>query len=122
MRLVIILFFSLCQFVTKAHDHTAAAKHNRLVSFMHFDGKSKNDAYIHTQDPNDQEELVIDINDEDNDLVSARKHSQLIRSVIFQYYLQLFSGYQITCKNQFSCSQSLIIPTDRYITQRVLRI
>ncbi|RFZ92303.1 hypothetical protein D0C36_12775 [Mucilaginibacter conchicola] len=124
MRFIIILFFSLCHLITKAHDPNFDAKGSRMVSFMHFDGKSKDNTFIHaTADINGQDELVIDIDDDDNDLISARKYTLLVKTAIIQFYLQLFPGfYQNTSKNPLSCPQQLITSTNRYISQRALRI
>jgi len=123
MRFVIILLLSLCHLVIKAHDHTCEAKSSQPLSYAQVSGKSDSDTYIHPGNLSDQNEFVVVIDDEDNDTVSARKYTLLVKAPIVQFYLQLFSDfYQSTYKSQFSCSQSLIIPTDRYITQRVLRI
>lgn len=123
MRFVIIFLLSLCHLVTKAHDHACETKSSRAFGYVHFTNKNEHDTYILSEDLSDQNELDIDIDEDDNDTVSARKYTLLIKHAIIQRYLQLFSGvYQKAFSNQFSYSRSLIIPTDRYITQRVLRI
>jgi hypothetical protein len=123
MRFVIILLLSLCHLVVKAHDHTCKAENSRPVSHAQVNGENNGDTYISTGTLNANDEYVVVIDDDDNDNVSARRYTLLVKAPIVQFYLQLFSDfYQSTYKNQFSCSQSLIIPTDRYITQRVLRI
>ncbi|MBL4677567.1 MAG: hypothetical protein JKY70_15400 [Mucilaginibacter sp.] len=124
MRFVIIFLLSLCHFVTKAHDHTGEAKNSHINRYARFDGSNQRDSFIFSEDIGDQSEVVVAIDDDDNDdLVSARKHTLLAKSAIVQFYLKLLSGlYPSTHKGWLSYSQSLIIPTDRYITQRVLRI
>ncbi|RFZ85366.1 hypothetical protein DYU05_07145 [Mucilaginibacter terrenus] len=123
MRFVFILLLSLCHLITKAHDHTGGAKNSRLVIHPLFSGDSQQDAHIQSGIESDQDDLVVVLDDDDNDTVSARRYVLLVKSPIVQYYLQLFSGfYQDPDNKQFSYSGSLITFTDRYITQRVLRI
>lgn len=124
MRFVIILLLSLCTFLTKAHDHTCQVKNSRLVGYVCFDEKSEQDTYVYTENIGDVDELVIVIDDDDNDTVSARKYTLLVKSPIVQFYSHLFPDvHQNTPKSQFNCYRSSVITfTDRYITQRVLRI
>ncbi|MES2266990.1 MAG: hypothetical protein V4520_09535 [Bacteroidota bacterium] len=122
MRLVIIFLFALCQLITKAHDHTPEAKTSLEVSHARFEKSTCIDPYFQIADLDDIDDLVVDIDDDDSDNVSARKHLLLTKFVIGQFYVQLFSDYQKNYKNQFNDSSSLIVTTDKYIAQRVLRI
>jgi len=123
MRFVIILLLSLCHLVTKAHDHTSQAKNSQSADYVQLAQNNEHNTYVQPGNISDQDELVVEIDDDDNDNVSARKYTLLVKSPIVQIYLQLLSNFYANAyKNRFSCSQSLIIPTDRYITQRVLRI
>lgn len=120
MRLVIIFLFTLCQLITKAHDHTSGAKASLSVSHARFEKTTCIDPYFQIADLDDLDDLVVDIDDDDN--VSARKHVLLTKAVVVQFYVQLFSDYQKNYKNQFNDSSSLIVATDKYIAHGVLRI
>ena len=122
MRFIVIILLSLCHFVTKAHSHVCDAKNVRSIGYVKFSGIDDK-IYVHSGNLGVQNEFVIDIEDDDSDGVSARRYISPVKAMIVQFYLPPSLGiHQSTCKNQYSGSQSLIIPINRYITQRVLRI
>ena len=123
MKFIVIILLSLCHFVTKAHSHVCDAKNVRSIGYVKFSGIDDDKIYLHPGNLGVQNEFVIDIEDDDSDGVSARRFMSPVKTTIIQFYLPPYLGIrQSTSKNQYSGSQSLIIPINRYITQRVLRI
>lgn len=117
MRFIVIILLSLCHFVTKANDHIGDGNKVRQDSYVNYDG-NKHDTYLHTGNLNAQNEFILDIDDDDD----RRIASPVITSIVQLYLQPYLDFYQSICKNQHSCFETIIIPTNRYITQRVLRI
>ena len=123
MRFIVIILLSVCHFATKAHGHVCNAKNIQPVGCVEFSKRTDHNIYIHSGKLSVQNEFVIDIEDDDSDGVSARRPMSPVKTTIAQFYLPPYLDiHQSTCKNQYSDSQSFIIPKNRYITQRVLRI